>query len=131
MLETITYNLTNKEYQNKNMLTELKLIELANSISKEYNVLRAWIIPSLLEILKNNKHHEYPQRIFDIGSIFKKDPSEEAKTAEAERLGVMSCHLKADFTEARQILDFLFRALGLGYKVVETEHPSFIEGEVG
>lgn len=31
------------------------------------------MIPSLLNVLRNNKHNEYPQRIFEIGTIFKKN----------------------------------------------------------
>ncbi len=131
MLELNTYDLIDRDLQTKKMLAEFDVIEIADPVSLEYNSLRYWMIPSLLNVLKENKHNEYPQRIFDIGRVFKKDPSQETKIAEAERLGVLSCHLKADFTEARQILDFLFRALGIEYKIVEAEHPSFIAGRVG
>jgi len=55
------------------ILSKGSKIPLANSISSEYNVLRAWVLPSLMEILSNNKHHEYPQKIFTIGTIFKKN----------------------------------------------------------
>ncbi|MCH8329097.1 MAG: phenylalanine--tRNA ligase subunit beta [Nanoarchaeota archaeon] len=73
LMETSTYNLTNKDFQCKRMNIEISLIELANSISSDYNVLRAWILPSLMEILSSNKHYEYPQKIFTIGAIFKKN----------------------------------------------------------
>ena len=130
LIETFTYNVTNKEFQNKNMLTNLPLIEIVNSISKEYNILRSWVIPSLLEILKNNKHHEYPQRIFTIGSIFKIDNKEETNIEENERLAVAIADEKTDYTEIKQILDYLLRMLNANYDIEETEHPSFIPGRV-
>jgi len=131
LLELNTYNLIDKELQTSKMLTDMDVVEIADPVSMEYNSLRYWMLPSLLNVIKDNKHNEYPQRIFDIGRVFKKDSSEESQVLEAERLGVVSCHIKANFTEARQIMDFLFRALGVEYKVVETEHPSFITGRVG
>ena len=131
LVETSTYNLTNKDFQCKKMNAQVQLIELANSISSDYNVLRSWVIPSLMEILSNNKHHEYPQKIFTIGTIFKKNDKFETNIEENERLAVAIASEKTDYTEIRQILDYLFRSLDLKYEIAETEHNSFIEGRVG
>jgi len=131
LMETSTYNLTNKEFQNKKMNIEMPIIELANSISSDYNILRAWVLPSLIEILSNNKHHEYPQKIFTIGTIFKKNDKFETNIEENERLAVAIASEKTDYTEIRQILDYLFRSLGLKYEILEVEHNSFIDGRLG
>ncbi|MCH8003460.1 MAG: phenylalanine--tRNA ligase subunit beta [Nanoarchaeota archaeon] len=131
LMETSTYNLTNKESQCKKMNVDLQLIELSNSISSDYNILRSWIIPSLMEILRSNKHHEYPQKIFTIGTIFKKNDKFETNIEENERLAVAIASDNTDYTEIRQILDYLFRSLGLKYEILETEHNSFITGRVG
>jgi len=131
LMETNTYNLTNKELQCKRMSTDLQLVELANSISSDYNVLRSWVLPSLMEILSNNKHHEYPQKIFTIGTVFKKNDKFETNIEENERLAVVIASEKTDYTGIRQILDYLFRSLGLEYGIVETDHNSFIEGRLG
>ena len=131
LIETSTYNLTNKDFQCKKMNVQLQLIELANSISSDYNILRSWIIPSLMEILSNNKHHEYPQKIFTLGTIFKKNNKFETNIEENERLAVAIAYENADYTGIRQVLDYLFRSLGLKYEIIEAEHNSFIEGRVG
>lgn len=128
LLETFTYNLTNREFQNENMLTELRLIELSNSVSQGYDVLRAWVVPSLIEVLKNNKHHDYPQKIFTIGRIFKKNDKEETGIEENERLGVVIADEDTDYTDIKQVLDYLFRMLNVRYDIEETDHASFIEG---
>ena len=130
LMETNTFNLTNKYFQTDYMNADVKIIELANSLSSEYNILRAWVIPSLLEILKNNKHHDYPQNIFTIGTVFKKNEETETKTEENDRLAVALCNEKSDYTRIRQVFDYLMSALGLKYELEETEHSSFIEGRV-
>jgi phenylalanyl-tRNA synthetase beta chain len=131
LLEVNTYNITNKELQIKKMNSEVEVIELLNSISKEHNVLRAWMTPSLLEVFANNKHREYPQKIFGTGTVFKKDAKAETNVEEKERLAVAITYAEAGFTEIKQILDCLMRALALKYEISETEHPSFIPGRVG
>ncbi len=128
--ETNTYNLTNKESLTTRMGVELESIELENAKNADYNMLRSWMIPSLLHVMKNNKHHEFPQKIFEIGTIFKKNPQEETGIKEMERLAVMVSNTRADYTEIRQILDNLFRAFNIGYSISETEHNSFIPGRV-
>ncbi len=132
LLELNTYNLTNKDIQNKLMNVKFDLVEMQNAVSSEYNVLRAWMIPCLLEVFKNNKHHEYPQRIFEMGVVFKKDKKGMMETGviEMTRLGVGLCEEKGDFTKIKQVFDYLMRMLGVKYEMRDIEHPSFISGRV-
>ncbi|MBN2112434.1 phenylalanine--tRNA ligase subunit beta [Candidatus Woesearchaeota archaeon] len=130
ILEVKTYHLTSKENQTKKMKSDISVIELANPNSKEYHVLRAWIIPSLMEVLAGNKHNEYPQHIFDIGTIFKKGKTDTG-VEEADRLGVVLCNEKADFTEIKQVLDYLMKMLDVKYEIEETDNSSFIPGRAG
>ncbi len=131
LLEASTYNLSNKDFQCKRMNSELPLIELANSISSDYNILRAWIIPSLMEILSNNKHHEYPQKLFTIGTIFKLNNRFDTNIEENQRLAVAITSEKTNYTGIRQILDYLMRSLDLKYEITEAENNAFIPGRVG
>lgn len=130
LIEASTYHLSNKELQCGKMNVEMPLIELANSISSDYNVLRAWVLPSLMEVLSNNKHHEYPQKIFTIGTIFKKSSETDTNIAEKQRLAVAIASEKADYTEIRQMLDYMFRSIGVAHEIAEAEHRSFIAGRV-
>jgi len=128
--EVSTYHITNKEDQCAKMQNNIELIELKNALTQEYDNLRAWIIPNLLKVLKDNKHHEYPQKIFDIGTIFKINPSTETNVEENTIVAAAICHKTANYTEIRQALDSLLNALNVEYKVLEDEHPSFIQGRV-
>lgn len=129
-METNTYNLTNKESLTTTMGVDLEGIELGNAKNADYNVLRSWMIPSLLQVMKSNKHHEFPQKVFEIGTIFKKNPDEETGIKEMQRLAVLMSNTRADYTEIRQVLDNLFRAFNIEYTISETEHNSFIPGRV-
>jgi len=129
LLECDTYHITNEETLNK-MNNKIKFVALENSMSKDYNILRPWIIPDLMQILSENKHNEYPQNIFTIGTVFKENNKEETGVEEFTRLGITLCG-DTDYTKARQILDALLNSLTLKYEVKETEHSSFIKGRVG
>ena len=128
--ETNSYNVTNKDIQNKKTNSKNQLIELLNPCSKDNTVLRYWMIPSLLAILTENKHYEYPQSIFEIGNCFKKGKTE-TFVSEETNLAIALAHQKASFTEIKQIVDYFFVSLGLAYKIEEEKHGSFIDGRVG
>ncbi len=130
LVEINSYNITNGDEQTKLMGRKIELVELENS-KTEYNCLRAWIIPDLLMVLKGNRHYDYPQNIFEVGSIFKLDKDSETGVLEDERVAVLFCNNKTDFTQAKQLLDNLFDLLKLKYDIQETEHESFIPGRVG
>jgi len=121
-LETNSYNLVaEKELENMEVKKEKVVIE--NPVNVEYNVLRNSMLPSLLKILSENKHNEFPQNLFEMGKIFVKDE-------EVNSLGIVLCHDKANFTEAKQVLDVIFSSIGLDYDIKEVKHDSFIEGRV-
>jgi phenylalanyl-tRNA synthetase beta chain len=122
-LETNTYNLAKKNDQTKNMGISLNLVEIENALNEEYNVLRSWMIPSLLDVLRGNKHYEFPQKIFEAGNVFVPE--------EKVRLGLLLTNPNASYTEVRQILDSLFNSLGVEGRVKNAKHDSFISGRVG
>ena len=98
-------------------------IKLKNSSSQEYDSLRAWVIPSLMLTLKNNRHREYPQKIFEIGRVFHNE-------GENTRVAVLLSDINAGFTEVKQILDALEMALNVKFELKETDFSSFITGRV-
>ena len=107
MVEINSYNITNKDEQEKLMEKKINLVELENS-KTEYNCLRAWLIPDLLRVLKENRHYDYPQNIFEIGTVFTKD------VKELQSLSILKS--EGNFTEIKQILDVLFRSINLNYE---------------
>ena len=123
--EVSTYHLSNKETQTTLMNSQKECEEIINPKSAEYNALRSQLIPSLLEVLKNNKQYEYPQKIGELSTIFTK---EKIKHKEETHLAIAITDTTANFTQIKQILDALLRSLNIQYAVKEADHPSFIQG---
>ena len=117
-LEVSNYHLTNKEYQFEKMgiqeKQEKEFVELENS-KTEYNILRKDLSSLLLRNLSENVDSEYPQRIFEIGTIFelKKEIEEKEKLAIAITPG--------NFTELKQILMYLFKSLDIKIELKESD----------
>jgi len=132
LLEISNYHLTNKRDQFKNMgfseKQEKDYIEVEES-KTDYTILRKDLAHYLLKILSNNIDSEYPQRIFEIGTVF--ELGKDGGLKESEKLGVTLT--PGNFTEIRQVLEYIFRMLNIEIKLKETEEaPSyFIEGRVG
>jgi phenylalanyl-tRNA synthetase beta chain len=130
MLEVSNYHLTNRDYQFRKMGIQEKqekdFVQLENS-KTEYDVLRKDLSHFLLKILSENVDSEYPQKIYEIGTVFelRKDIEEKEKLALAITPG--------NFTDLKQIVIYLFKSLGLDVILKESDlsvPTHFIEGRV-
>ena len=120
MLELSNYHLTSKKDQFKKMLIpEEKFIEVEES-KTEYTMLRKDLTHYLLKILSENVDAEYPQKIFEIGRVFNPEEKENLALAIAP----------ANFTEVRQILEYLSKMMNIKLDISESDKiPNhFIEG---
>jgi len=133
LLEISTYHLSTKEKQFKNInIKEFKpdMIEVLDS-KTENNILRTSLLANSINILSENSDAEYPQKIFELGKVFSNNPESETQIKETEKLCICLCDEKANFTEIKQILDYLTRMFEISYEIKETENPTFIQGRVG
>jgi len=136
LLEISTYHLSTKEKQFKNIgIKEFlnQIIELEDS-KTENNILRTSLLAQSIQTLSENTDVSYPQKIFELGKIFSHDEdynNSDTQINEQENLCISLCHEKSNFTELKQILDYLMRMLNLKYEIKETSHPLFIEGRCG
>ncbi len=137
-LETFTYHMSSVEKERDLMavsrskqLVLQPLIEIANSVSLDHNALRSSMLPSLLNVLRNNKHHELPHHLFDMGITFVLDSAKKTETGVREdtTLGIVLADEKVDYTKIRQVLEYLLQNLGVcEFSVKEAQHQSFIQG---
>ena len=133
LLEISTYHLSTKEVQFKKIgIKEFlnQIIEVQDS-KTENNILRTSLLSQSIKILSENSDASYPQKIFEIGKVFNHDENSETGIKEQTNLSISLCYEKANFTEIKQILDYLTRMLDIKYEIQETSHPSFIEGRCG
>jgi len=129
LLEISSYHLTNAT-EHRNASLQQEIIELANALNQDYHALRASLIPSLLKVFSENKHHEYPQKIFEIATCFEKGDSETG-IVEKKKLCVGVTSANAGFTDVKQILDSVMMLMGMKYTLAEEEAASFIPGRCG
>ena len=120
ILEISNYHLTTKREQFRNMsMPEEKITEVENS-KTDYAILRKDLTHYLMKVLSENVDSEYPQKIFEIGKVFTPDETENLALAITP----------SNFTEIRQILEYLFKMININVKIEEPEKvPNyFIDG---
>ncbi len=109
-------------------IVEKERIEVADS-KTDYKFLRPNLMVPAMRILSENKDNEYPQKFFEIGTVFESDKSSDTGIKERQVLFVTLA--PGNFTEAKQDLDYLLRMIGLEAKISESKHDSFIDGRTG
>ena len=123
MIEIKTYHLIKEE---ETKLIKLKeKIEVENS-KTEYKKLRPNLLIPILRILSENKDRDYPQKIFEIGTVFSRDDKQETGIAENENLIIAQS--PANFTELKQILTYLSQFLEIKIQIREHTHENLIDG---
>jgi phenylalanyl-tRNA synthetase beta chain len=129
LLEASSYLLSTKEDIKKAVPDFKDFIEVEES-KTEFNVLRPNLLANLMKIISENTDVSYPQKIFEIGKTLSLADTETG-IREDEKLGIAIAGETANFTEIKQILDYLFKMLNKTYELRDTEHPTFISGRAG
>jgi phenylalanyl-tRNA synthetase beta chain len=125
-LEALNSSLTSKRilYEMTNRKPN-KIISVLDSKSQEHTILRDSVLPGLLENLSRNIHSQYPQKLFETGTVFSQNNPIDEKT----NLAAVCAHQDANFTEIKSILQ---AALKTGFNLnIETKtatHESFDKG---
>ncbi len=121
--EVTTFSISNEKDEYKKMsLSEKTHAEIENPIGEEFSCLRSGLIPSLLKILNENRHHSLPQQIFELGAIV------DEKYKNRYNLAFVKIDAKANFTECKSYAEAVLNNIGLKFKIKNYEHPGFIEG---
>ena len=118
MNEISTYHMIKDEEAKSFKLIEKEKIQLEDS-KTEYKILRPNIIIPALRTLAENKDNEYPQRLFEIGTCFELDEENKEETGikEPEKLVIVLASNTSNFTEIKQIWDYLARMLNKEYSL--------------
>ena len=78
---------------------------IANPITSEHTLLRQYILPSLLRLLAANRHHELPQRVYELGTV--------VRDTQNRNRGAWACaEAGSGFSTAKGIVQGLLRDLG-------------------
>jgi len=132
LLETSSFHLTTKRDVKKMHFDYNDFIKVEDS-KTERDVLRMDMLTNLLQILSENSDAGYPQKIFEMGRVFSRDESKDSETGvkETERLAIAMVDEKMNFTELKQVVDYLFKMLGMEYSIENVENSNYIVGRCG
>ncbi len=125
--ETCSYHLLSHDELSGMINSNTPIIHLKNALV-DYGCVRNSIIPSMLKVLAQNQHNDYPQNIFEIGTTFHPDKKDAYGIAEHSMCAIAICHERADFTSIRQIIDAIGMTFGVKWSIEEASVPSLIEG---
>jgi phenylalanyl-tRNA synthetase beta chain len=121
--EVTTFTISNERDEFKKMGFGIgDKAEIENPIGEEYSCLRVNLLPSLLKILAENRHHPLPQQIFEIGIVV------DESFKNQHNLAAVKIDAKANFTECKSLVDAVMRDIGIKYSIKDKDHPAFVKG---
>ena len=120
--EVVTLTLTSTKMLHENTGREPEYeAEVANPVTEDYHMLRSSILPSLLELLSNNRHRELPQKVFEVGLVIREHSN-------IMSLAWIELTSKGNFSNARGTAESIAQRLGITGETTEGEDPIFIPG---
>jgi len=129
LIEVLTFMMSNHEKLFTRMgFPEEPIAETANPKMEAYDVLRNRLLPSLMEILGYNKHHPYPQNLYEVDDVILLDPSTETGARSARRLAITLCHARANFSEIKGLMNSILENLNVEADIRDEGWDCFIEG---
>jgi len=121
--EVTTFTISNEQDEfNKMDLNVGDRVQIENPIGEEYSCLRVGLIPSLLKILNENRHHPLPQQIFELGIVVDNNFKNQ------HYLAFVKMDAKANFTECKSLVEAFMRDSGTKYRIKDYDHPAFVKG---
>jgi phenylalanyl-tRNA synthetase beta chain len=126
LIENINFILSNKDIHFKKMnLDKPNFFTVNNSKSDEHDILRQSLLPSLLFSLSKNIHEEYPQKLFEIGPIFRPGKVNFEKWS----LCCVIAFNGVTFSDIRAVLQTLMEiCFSAKFETKPSENMSFIRG---
>jgi len=94
---------------------------ISNPITRDHTMLRQYLLPSLLKLLAANRHHELPQKVYELGEVV-------SDSANSTRVAWACAEVGGGFTAAKGIAQALLRDLGADMDEVVFEATEEKEG---
>ncbi len=121
-MEVTTLTLTSEDDQfGKMRLPPGQVVEVLNPISEDHTCLRVSLLPSLMVVLRRNKHRDLPQRLFEVGDVLK-------GIKRSKHLAAVSISSRASFTEVKSLVESVLRDLSVRYVIQPSPAGTYMEG---
>lgn len=124
--EVVTLTITGKQDQFQRFgAPDERAVEILNPLTQDQAILRVRLVPSLLGLLRANRHRDLPQSIFEIGHV-----AERQGPSAPVRLHAAALHIAADagFSECKGLVEAFLRDAGMKADIEPAEPPGYIPG---
>ncbi len=125
--EAMNYYLSNERVQFENMHRKRSgsSVTIAKAKTEAITMLREAVLPGLLQNLSDSAHERLPQRLFEVGSVFR---LENGKPVEETHLAFVGEYARANFADAKSVVDAIARYLSAQNDYGVHMDGAFIEG---
>ncbi len=105
-----------------------EVLEIANAMTESFEIVRNSIIPNLLASEAVSAHAAYPHRIFEVGKVVVKDPSDNQGSRTLDSLGLLWADREVGFNEVHAHVLALVYYLSRDITLAPGEDPRFLAG---
>jgi phenylalanyl-tRNA synthetase beta chain len=128
-VQSFTLALTSDDDQFRKMnIKEKEYIRLGSAAEKSINMIRCTLLPEVIKFLSNNRSRSYPQRVFEINDVILPNHQKDTISENVKKLSAVSAHPNANFTEIKQVFEYLAGAFDVKFVLEESSNDSFIPG---
>jgi phenylalanyl-tRNA synthetase beta chain len=104
-IQSLTLSNESDQFTKMRNATKGDVTQLHNPITTEHTIMRQYLLPSLLRLLAANRHHELPQRVYEMGTVVHDHHNR-------DRVAWACAEVGTGFTGAKGIAEALLRDLG-------------------
>ncbi|MBE6527520.1 MAG: phenylalanine--tRNA ligase subunit beta, partial [Thermoplasmata archaeon] len=102
-------------------LPEVDSVTVVNPITEDHTCLRSYLMPSLMRILRHNKHRDLPQKIFEVGYVIRDRKN-------TLHLCALQASSRSSFTEVKSLAESILREMGVEYSISACTYTTFLPG---
>ena len=119
-LNTLTLSNEREEFEISGLPT-VDVVKVKNPITEDHTCLRAYLMPSLIRILRHNKNRDLPQKIFEVGYVIR-------DTLTVPHLCALQAASRTSFTEIKSLTESVLREMRIEYTIEPCDYPTFLPG---
>jgi len=105
-IQSLTLSNMEDQFQRMRWTPKHKVTQLTNPITVDHTVLRQHLMPGLIRLLAANKHHDLPQRVYELGTVVRDHRN-------CNRLAMLSAERSGGFSAVRGRIQAFCRDMGI------------------
>ncbi|HEQ71830.1 MAG TPA: phenylalanine--tRNA ligase subunit beta [Spirochaetia bacterium] len=117
-----------RDFVEKMNLDGREIVEIANPMTENYELVRDSILPNLLMSESVSGNAVYPHKIFEVGKIVRRKAGENYGSVTRNALGLLAADRGVGFNEINAVVSALLFYLSREYRLSPLDDARFIKG---